>query len=501
MRASPLITLGCLACGCASAPARVAGPDEGGPTWREISSAHFAVKTDLPSAEGAEVVQFLERTRTALLASLWPQAASPPGQLDVVLLATEAEYGEFAPPTLGAFVAGIGPYRMMVAAGTVDRLYLYGLVSHELTHWLSAFILQRQPKWLSEGLATYAETMRLSLLDPRVLLGMPHPGRYPVWRSRPVPLADLIRKSSSSHFTAVDPQADAYYASAWMLTHYLINAQRERFVAFQQHLAFGDDPDNAWVQTLGALPAGQLDADLQRYGSSGVTRTYALSVALVAAPVQERILSSAEVHVVRAKLRTVSAAAVAKAPDLRRIRSDLEAALASDPWNADALAMMSGFSGWGAIRPRAVHTTVVHPDDWRSWWLAARATSPASPDGQQAFERYMQKAVDLAPEKPWVLTEMARWRAAQGRLAEAVPLAEQAARLAPWDSDTLDALADVALGSGRCPEARASEKRAIENLSEKLPPAAAAPYLDRLVQIEQRCGTDPELRSDDARGL
>jgi Flp pilus assembly protein TadD len=499
MRASPLITLGCIA--CASAPARVAAPDEGGPAWREISSAHFAVKTDLPSAEGAEVVQFLERTRSALLACLWPQAASPPGQLDVVLLATEAEYGEFAPPTLGAFVAGIGPYRMMVAAGTVDRLYLYGLVSHELTHWLSAFVLQRQPKWLSEGLATYAETMRLSLVDPRVLLGMTHPGRYPVWRAKPVPVSELIRKSSGAHFTAVDPQADAYYASAWMLTHYLINSQRERFVAFQQHLALGDDPDNAWAQTLGELPPGQLEAELQRYGLSGATRTYSLYVPLAAAPLQERTLSNAEVHVLRAKLRIVSAAAVAKAPDLPRIRSDLEAALGSDPWNADALALMSGFSGWDAVRSRAIHATLAHPDDWRSWWLAARATNPASADGQHAYERYLQKAVELAPERPWVLSEMARWRAAQGRGADAVPLAEQAARLAPWDSATLDALADVALGSGRCPEARASEKRAIENLSEKLPPSAAGPYLDRLLQIERRCGSDPELKSGEAFGL
>jgi len=74
--------------GCATVPAC---PAKGGPAWRELTSEHFVLRTDLQQEAAQMVLRHLEDARAAMLAVVWPRAPELRGRIDAFALASAAE--------------------------------------------------------------------------------------------------------------------------------------------------------------------------------------------------------------------------------------------------------------------------------------------------------------------------------------------------------------------------------------------------------------------------
>jgi hypothetical protein len=148
-----------------------------GSAWREITSTHFRLKTNVDSNTAREVVLNLERWRKALLVGAWDGALDPPGRLDAILLHSREQLREFgdrdAPAfftrdTEGPLVVLTGQQHLFDASPHLEQL------NHELAHYLSYYSLLRQPRWFAEGLATYLQTAR-RFDASQVRVGEDHP--------------------------------------------------------------------------------------------------------------------------------------------------------------------------------------------------------------------------------------------------------------------------------------------------------------------------------------
>jgi hypothetical protein len=149
------------AAGCATLPAC---PAKGGPAWRELTSAHFRVRSDLDQEDARETVRRLEEIRASMLATLWPGAPDPPNRTEVIVLRSRIEFMVFArdpqvPPVLWGLRSERPPLPpTLIFSGTDYRTM--GVLAHELAHDLSRWYMPMQPPWYSEGIATFLETLR-----------------------------------------------------------------------------------------------------------------------------------------------------------------------------------------------------------------------------------------------------------------------------------------------------------------------------------------------------
>jgi hypothetical protein len=80
------------------------------------------------------------------------------------------------------------------------------------------------------------------------------------------------------------------------------------------------------------------------------------------------------------------------------------------------------------------------------------------------------------------LNDLAWLLATSGRAKEALPLANRALDLAPWNASFVDTLAEVASRMGKCAEALQLERRAVLS-------GGSESLRKRQKEIEQRCQT------------
>src|SRR5262249_9271994 len=175
IRPSSLFVLAGLAsslAGCATARTAQC-MSRGGEPWYEIESAHFRLRSNAEFAPALRTVRELEKYRKALLLSLG-QRFNPPGQLDVIGLRDRNQLSEFVDPQVAAYLTLLpGGWQAVLALD-------YPLDSpseaqlHELAHYLSHHILLRQPRWVSEGLATYLQNVAVKTSPYEVIVGRPH---------------------------------------------------------------------------------------------------------------------------------------------------------------------------------------------------------------------------------------------------------------------------------------------------------------------------------------
>ena len=159
-------------------------PANGGQPWVELESDHFVLQTDLPPEQARQGVEYLERTRAAMLAAAWPAALKQEmPRLTVHVLADTSQFESIFPRRVGGVFSRNGDEPFIVLAGAPDswEQRFTGLsdvtsstVKHELAHYLSSYFLLRQPRWLAEGLAQFLETLQLSKDGRTAVLGQPH---------------------------------------------------------------------------------------------------------------------------------------------------------------------------------------------------------------------------------------------------------------------------------------------------------------------------------------
>jgi tetratricopeptide (TPR) repeat protein len=470
--------------GCASVANRAVCPAEGGHAWHEVRSAHFLVRTNLDPADAQKVTLDLERFRRALLL-IWTRDFDPPGRLEAIVLRTQGQLAEFEKRYAGfAAFTGNGPVIVMDGSGGM----FYGkaadgtVQAHELAHYLSRFVLLRQPRWFAEGLASFLETVHLSEDGTKAVFGQPNLPSLAHVRARPSLKLEELWRWEQEFSTLEDPAR--HYASSWLWFYYLLNEHGPRFTDFQMRLARAEEPRKAFEAAFAG--AGDLEVGLQVFLARGTFGIWTLPLEEVPTDTQVRGLEGAEVHAIRARLFLMG---TAKEPEERKKAAQLEVtqALSENPTNVSAVQLQADFMDNSVERLALAEALVkARPDSGPAWGLLARAHAQAnSPMAVQ--EQALVRAVELSPDDATAHNDLA-WLYVQSNAPQkGYELAVRAVKLAPFSSYFVDTYAAALFAMGQCAKSIKAQRRAIELLHDGATEAARQELHGRLTKYEAVC--------------
>ena len=463
----------------------------GGRDWREYRSKHFFLDTDGSLLQADLLLKRLETMEAMVLQALLGEQAEIPGRVRVIAFSSPSDFSELSGSqrVAGYFITGqFGEPTIVLPFSGLDTEP--EVVAHELAHHISWHLFPRQPRWFAEGLAYFVQTVaREEQIEPatgthlvrgeRNLsggVGM-MPRDFMAWLNvtRVAPMKDLLDWQGRE-----DAAAPRYNLSSWLLYHWLWNNRSKQFSQYQSRLSDAADPMVAWQSAFpefdpakpGAL--AKLDEALEQYSHSARYAFYKVS-ARGDATFTDAPLSSADVHLYLLGARHE------KPADSQAV-AELDEALREDPAQPVAIAWRARLAGTSPL-PTLRQAAPVHPRDWRVWLLIGQAITDA--DDKAEKEAALRKAVGLNPDSAAAQNALA-WMLAKGKKAkEALPFANRAVDLAPWDPAAIDTLAAVAADLGQCEQAMVLQHRALEMLDPKLSSADA--FRQRLGDYEGRC--------------
>lgn len=357
---------------CSWRPTVPAVPSQGGHPWVELTTEHFMVWTDASAAQGRALAEDMEHLRQVLygVAFFHPTSVS---RCFVIALRNTGEMHAFVDWLHGAETWPVSPIMQPVIVLPIDDVDdEKGTVTHELTHAISYSAIPNQPRWFSEGLATYFETVRLHQHGGSLEVGRPNTLLLRViWAQHLLPIDSLF---ACTRLSCTDVR---WYATAWALFAYLLSERPKQLQAYMQELAAGErasDPAT-WTAAFGKLTPADLDSAVADWVANGDLTVTTYRAQLRDLPIAQRSLGDADVYAARALLRFLLAP---NGP----IPKDVAHALAVDPTNVVARMILEAR---GVSTPLAVARRIVaaHPDDWRAWWIDAHA-EPGGPTARSA---------------------------------------------------------------------------------------------------------------------
>ena len=473
--------------------------------WTEVRTEHITLKSDLGKEESARAALAVERTRTALLAAAWPGAKLlQPERVDVVVFARQMDFLHY----FGANLIGLffydqyppiaflfGPPEKWEKRATVAMEETTSVLKHEMSHHLAAYFYRRQPKWFSEGLAQYLETLRISEDGKSATLGEVNLVAMAKYNRFPQNVADVLAWSGKLEAKDVT-QVLGLYGTSWLLVHWLNNVHPEEFARYQTLLAKGIDPDKAWKIVFPNLTNSELDILLYQYVRTGEYHYFVVPIPPAEGTLSSRPMAPAEVHATRARASLAGAAMAVDGTALRaEAQAELRAALADDPVDVGALRMsMAGISKPEERVALARRAAKAHPEDGLAW-LTLAENLPTTPEAWDERVQAFQKATALLPDNPVGFSHLAWMYLLKGEPQQALPLALTAVRMAPWNPGMLDMLARVLAGLHRCSEAVGMEARALDTLPERTGAEGHAEFAGRLTDFQKRCSEAVETPS------
>ncbi len=472
-------------------------PAAGGPPWRELASEHFVLRTDLDRDGAVDLLGQFELLRAAVKEALFGRAPDPPGRVEAIAFRSAEEYRPFAPPGAQAYYLRYegGPPRIVLSGEWSSRQR--AVVAHELTHHLASSILLRQPRWLSEGLATFMESLGEQRLERTLLIGVPPRGRLAAVRERRVGARELLGWESGGALPGPDT-----YATAWLLVHYLVYQRPEALADLLARLSRGESLESAWNAALPEYrldrPLTSLDDALGRWlqaltfdpeleGPELSTRYWPRSLKVSPRTIHvdpdlrfvEHPMAPVEVHALRIALSHYGPGVGEAA-----FRAEVAEALREDPAHPIALAAQARLQGVDPL-PLARLSVKGHPEDPRAWtFLAQSLRGPgAAAERVQAYRR----AADLAPDNAAALNNLGGELLDQGRSGEALPVVRRAARLAPWSAVVLDRYAAALADVGHCADALRVQRQALDAIREPAGRGEGEGMRTRLEEYRRLC--------------
>jgi len=367
--------------GCATVPVC---PAKGGPAWRELTSAHFVMRTDLPEADALNVLRRLEDARASMLAMMWPRAPESPDRIEAYAFASHDELNAYLGPHYLAVHVHSLPFPPIVMIAGVDPRSQRD-ANHELAHALSLELLPLQPPWFEEGLAEYLSTIhRERTPDGPAIAGEALVARYQfVQRYGISSVATLLGPVPSDTF-----EMWRFYATSWLLVHYLFNNRFPALERFQDRLAALEPGPKAFRAEFPDLAAGKLESVLKEYAFSGKYRAWTRPIPAWDGKHETRVMTDADVHASRAVLTVLTGQGHDER--LPAARADLEEALRDPrpPIDAFVLAFHEPRVAPPLSRQELARRAVAaHPEDWLSWLLVAKAAPGGSAERQEAVRR------------------------------------------------------------------------------------------------------------------
>lgn len=473
--------------GCAGLKTRATCPAEGGAPWREVKSAHFRVQTNLDVEAATQTALELEKFRRALLLA-WDSEFDPPGEVEAIVLRNPGEFDEFTDSRIAAYASTTenGPLLVMTGHGYLvsEATGDQRTTAHELAHYLSWYVLVRQPRWLSEGLATYLETLHFKGGAAEVVLGRPHRWNLGYVREHGwLTLEELWGWKHTGNQSQAEMQQ--HYASAWLWVHYLMNEHADRFADFQGRLAAAEEPRQAFEASFRGVK--DLAGGLRTYVDTGRYAVLTVPLPEVPSKVEVRELDGAEIHAIRARLRLMTPGSASGEQRRQQATQELTQALREDPMNVSATVLHSALVAEPSQRLGIARALVqARPEDGRAWSLLARAIGEGGGSGEEQ-EKALVRAAELKPDSADTLNSLAWFYAGTRRADKALAPAQRAVKLAPGDAAVLDTYAAVLFQLGRCPDAVKIQRRAVDVLHEHAPQQFRQSIQGSLDKYEQSC--------------
>lgn len=477
--------------GCTSM--RALCPLEGGRPWVEVRSPHFTVRTNLDTETAEEAAQELELLREGLLQA-WGGSFDPPGTVDIIVLHNRSALEEFTNIRIEGFSTNTEDGPLLVLAG-----HAYALSeatadittqAHELTHYLSELALVRQPRWLSEGLASYLETIALRPERREVILGRLHGAFYNQVQRHGWRTLDELWEWDSKGLLGTS-ESRQYYASSWLWVHFFISRHGARFEDFQKRLMQGEEPRQAFEAAFRGEEdlAGELNGYVRRPGHMNY-RTITAPLAPVTSPLQTRPMRAAEVHAIRAQLFLMTPGASPTEERLPHIEREMAEATREEPGNVDAM-LLRIRSTEDPFRRLALARELVerHPDSGHAWNAMAQALDAAGNTSEEQ-EAARLRAVELLPGSVSAQNGLAGYYARTAQPEKGLTAAQRALSLAPGNASVLDTWSTLLFQLGRCPEALDAQQLAVDMLHEGTPQRLRRTVHDTLARYQAVCGPD-----------
>jgi tetratricopeptide (TPR) repeat protein len=500
MRASlPLAVVFALACPAAALAAdapRCTLPSAG--DWHEYRTKHFVVDTDVGRTKAELLIGRLEKMHGLVVTALVGEVVDIPGRVRVV-----------APSDPGFFQALAAYDRDISAFFTITRmsepvivLPVGGVeadvttVAHELAHHVSWYLFPRQPHWFSEGLAQFVETVANEDAEQAPELGS-HIARGDRSRAGAAGVAsrriqrrlELARPFSAKELfdwrgDPADDSVGSFHTWSWMLYHWLWNTRSKQLTDFSGRLSNGEDPARAWSAVFpefspsreGALE--RLDDAVTRYRRDGRYAFYKIPAPAPEARFEEARFTSSDAHVFLLAARQFKSD-----KDAAEVgHAQLDEALREDPSQPVAIAWRAALDHASPVE--ALRAAVkARPADARAFYELAAALDEKKDAAEK--EAMYRKAVALDQDSARAQNGLAWQLAMTGRAREALPFANRAVDLAPWNAGIIDTLATVAVEIGQCKQGLELEHRAVELAGPR------SSIAKRLGELEARCAARP----------
>jgi tetratricopeptide (TPR) repeat protein len=407
------------------------------------------------------------------------------GRVEVVAFRTVEEFRPFAAErSFGYYVRYEGGPPRIVVPGELGP-WQRAMLAHEITHDLLARTYRRQPRWFIEGLAVYMESVDVEEAGARVVVGRPPPLRMERVQKTTVSVAELLYWDGTP---GVHPGVD-FYASAWVLVHWLVHERPDAFAQLRRHLAEGDDPIQAWREVLPEFDplvpgaTAKLDAVLDHYVQGTLATTTLKGVPMPVVAYAEHPIVPPEVHGVRLALWSFR-------PEKREsdLRAEVTETLTEDAAHPIALEYLGVLDHLDPA-PLARLAVEGHPADPRAYTFLARSLTGLE-DGPERMNAY-RKALELSPRNPAAYFNVGQELLANGNPGEALPFIRQAVQLAPWSTQVLGGYVAVLAELGQCDEADRVRKSAMDGMPERSTSEERRNVRERLQTLMGSCATVP----------
>ena len=455
-----------LATACAHTPPRgprvLVCPADGGAPWRELTSAHFWLRTDLPSGDARRVLAGYESdwAHLAQVATRYLPEGPEPSRIDLVIFARPAD-----------LQAMMHAHEYVHLQPTDDRGHPLILSAHgdaspdDVKQMLAVTLIDRRvpdaPQWLRRGLSRVLASVIER--DGKLELGAPTFVIEPI-------AVDAIGKWLPSVVAGHDSlfgRRDLWWvasATSYAVAHWLATGTDAQQAALRQLIADlgpGVDSQHAFVTRVGepAALAAAFAAHVQALSDKAPLPRVVVELAPSTPPPiadSERAIDEAELHYLWGLLAK---------PDWQ-----LEQAEAHAPnsplvhyWRATRT------HDWLTAEAELTRAIALAPQDPR--WPCALTVlrirfALNEPDAKtllRAMADEVARAAHVA-EEPWALNELAWYYAMLNQPALGLPLARRAATATPQSWAVLDTLALLLYESGQTTQAYATEEQAFARL-------------------------------------
>jgi len=233
--------------------------------WRVTRSTHFEIYTQADDGQAHVAAARFERLWTFFEQSgLSSNNAAP---VRVIAFRSRGEFDSYKPRAgAAAFYAGTERRDYLVLPGLQSARFV--AAAHEYTHARIHASGLKLPPWLSEGLADFFSTVRISERESD--LGGELPARIDVLRhNRWMPISELLASPGPSAQLQLSGTA-LFYAQSWALTEMLALSEgyQSKFWELVNRLSAGSASAGELQRTY-SKPLSQIEEDLRRWVEGG----------------------------------------------------------------------------------------------------------------------------------------------------------------------------------------------------------------------------------------